>query len=550
MRTWMLLWAAAFGLLVAPSVWAESSPDDGLYFGDDLDAGPGSADEFSADTEGEPIAAGGPPGTREPFSVDTEGEPIAAGGSDLDDDPAALERRYERADEAAADDGRAPGAMDEAARVDVAGDVDEAARVNVADEMDTAALGEAVDQYFEDTPEEVFGAGEASAPSETADAGMASAPAATAGNGIQIGPMGVDDEGQVGRIHTVGRGDTLWDISAAYLGTPWVWPSVWNDNDGISNPHRIAPGDRIWITAGEMRLVTDEQADQLLSAVPEEEIELDDEPFEDEMPASVGEEDELLEASAPTSMDELPVAAPTAPTGTAHTGSMVRVSEAESLGFVSPDTIDAATSIVETPEERIWLAEGDRIYIGLGEGNAQVGDEFTIYRDFDEVRDLDGTLLGYHVEVLGWAVVRETDAESSMAEIRQSQYEIRRGDMVIPRDPVVINVPVKLSPDALPGHIIYMPDSRTAMGDGEWVYLNRGALHGVEPGTEIEVYIPGEFLKDKATRQKVLTPDDVIGQMIVVDTQPDSSVAYIIHSERELRVGDKVRPIAPKVAQR
>lgn len=491
MRTSMLLWAVVIGLLVAPPVWAEASPtaEDGLGldFETDLDA------DLDAD-EGVQPAAPAP----------------------------AAETAAPAASPAPASEAQAP--------IPATPDVATVPAEPTASE-DTAdgdlAAAEAVDS--EPMP----------APTHAADSGHA----------IEIGPMGVDGTGQVGRIHTVSRGDTLWDISNAYLGTPWVWPSIWNDNEGISNPHRIAPGDRIWITAGEMRIVTDEQADELISSVPDE-LAAEPEVLEDELPAAVGEEDELLEASAPTSMDDLPVAAPSENTGTSRTGAMVRVSEAESLGFVSPDTLEAASSIVGSPEERTWLAEGDRVYIGLGEGQAQVGDEFTIYRDFDEVRDLDGTLLGYHVEVLGWAVVRSTDAESSVAEVRQSQYEMRRGDMVIPRNPVVVNVPVKLSPDAMPGHIIYMPDSRTAMGDGEWVYLDRGSLHGVEQGTEIEVYIPGEFTKDKARREKVLTPDDVVAQMIVVDTQPDSSVAYIVHAERELRVGDKVRPIAPRLANR
>ncbi len=387
------------------------------------------------------------------------------------------------------------------------------------------------------------------------DTDMHSEPATEAApaRAITLGPMGVDDEGRVGRIHTVSTGDTLWDISNAYLGTPWVWPSVWNDNDGISNPHRISPGDHIWITAGEMRVVTDAQRDQLIDAVPEdvadEEIEWDEE-IEDDVPAALGEDDELMAASEPTDMDELPVTVPADTPDASPTGAMVRVSEAESLGFVSPDTIDAAASIVDSSVLRTWLVDGDEIYIGLGEGEVQAGDEYTIYRDADAVRDLDGTLLGYHVEVLGWAVVREVEAESAKAEIRMSQSEIRRGDLVIPRDPININVPVKDSPDMVPGNVVYLPDSRTAMGDGEWVYVNRGDLHGVEPGTELEAYEPGRMLMDKGKRQKVLTPDNVVAKLIVVDTQPDSAVAYIVHSRRPIEIGDKVRPHTKKLAQR
>ena len=65
---------------------------------------------------------------------------------------------------------------------------------------------------------------------------------------VALGKIGYDEQGRSGRIHVVVPGDTLWDISDAYLGTPWVWPSVWTDNRDIENPHFIVPGDRIWIS--------------------------------------------------------------------------------------------------------------------------------------------------------------------------------------------------------------------------------------------------------------------------------------------------------------
>ncbi len=505
MRTWMLLWLAAVSLVLAAPVVADD--DLGLDF-DDSGLGLEPAAEPAADATPEAAAEPAP-------EVVAEAEaPVADEAGGLAAEPTA---------------DAAP-----------ASDAESVTDGEAAESAETAESAEGVESAGLDAVYEPEG--ELAAETHTE-------PAAPARH-IELGPMGVDDEGRVGRIHTVATGDTLWDISNAYLGTPWVWPSVWNDNDGISNPHRISPGDHIWITAGEMRIVTDGERDQLIDAVPEEVVEEEIEWDEEDVPAALGEEDGLMAASEPTEMDELPVAVPADAPQAAPTGAMVRVSEAESLGFVSPDTIDAAASIVDSAVPRTWLADGDEIYIGLGEGEVQPGDEFTIYRDADAVRDLDGTLLGYHVDVLGWARVRSVEAESSTAEIRMSQSEIRRGDRVIPRDPVNINVPVKSSPDMVPGNVVYLPDSRTAMGDGEWVYVNRGDLHGVEPGTQLEAYEPGRMLRDQAKGQKVLTPDHVVAQLIVVDTQPDSAVAYIVHSRRAIEIGDKIRPKVKKLAQR
>src|SRR5215471_14225181 len=48
-----------------------------------------------------------------------------------------------------------------------------------------------------------------------------------------------------GQVHTVVRGDTLWDLSQHYLGTPWYWPKVWSYNPEIANPHWIYPGNQV-----------------------------------------------------------------------------------------------------------------------------------------------------------------------------------------------------------------------------------------------------------------------------------------------------------------
>jgi hypothetical protein len=378
--------------------------------------------------------------------------------------------------------------------------------------------------------------------------------AAGAAGGLTLGPVGVDAQGRRGRIHTVVPGDTLWDISDAYLGTPWVWPSVWNDNRSIPNPHLISIGDRIWITDSEMRPVSDEEAEQLISQTPAafdleppavEEV-ADLEPIAEIQEIEVSEE----EPDPPLVMDQFPVSVPTGESERSHRGRTVRVSSRESMGFVSSELVDGATSIVGSPVPRFWLAGGDLVYLGLGEGEVKVGDQFTVFRDTEVIRDLSESIVGFHVRVLGWVEVREVQEETSIAEIRISAAEMKRGDRVVPRDPPPVEVVVRPAPEGLTGRIIHMPSDRTVMGSVDYVYLNRGTIDGLEVGSELEVFESGSIAIDYARFSSVQTPDRSVAKLVVVLLKPQTSVGFVIHASRELEVGDAFRAVSTTFAQR
>ena len=95
------------------------------------------------------------------------------------------------------------------------------------------------DESTEETPEQT--PPEESAPDETEGAEVATPPDGKKGT-VKI--KGGHEEAP-GQVHKVVKGDTLWDLSKTYLGTPWYWPKVWSYNPQIANPHWIYPGNEV-----------------------------------------------------------------------------------------------------------------------------------------------------------------------------------------------------------------------------------------------------------------------------------------------------------------
>src|SRR5688572_17280612 len=73
----------------------------------------------------------------------------------------------------------------------------------------------------------------------------------------------------VGETHAVKAGDTLWDLCAKYLNSPWYWPKIWSYNPQITNPHWIYPGNELRFYPSDENLPTNVEVSQA-TEVPDE----------------------------------------------------------------------------------------------------------------------------------------------------------------------------------------------------------------------------------------------------------------------------------------
>lgn len=348
--------------------------------------------------------------------------------------------------------------------------------------------------------------------------------AATAG-----GVRGVSPDGKSGWLHTVDPGDTLWDITETYLGSAWIWPSVWKDNGTIEDPHVIQPGDHIWITEKEMRRLTPEEVAQ---------IRLEDPDAPGVPPAKLGPTGEPAGTANDAASD--PFAA--LDRSGRDLREVIDFPGLHRMGFISPGEEAGSAAVLGSHDENYWASQERKTIVSVGEGKVHVGDLFTVYRTRKRVDHPEtGVVLGYLVDRLGTAEVTEIHEESSFVRIVNSYSEIEPGDRLTPFVDEPTQFVTVYGGEPQEGVVAGMPIHRQYALRGDVIIIDRGAEAGVIVGNEFELFRAGKEVRDPVSTAKTLVPDDVIGRVVVLKTNETASLALLTHAQRPIRVGDHYR---------
>lgn len=332
--------------------------------------------------------------------------------------------------------------------------------------------------------------------------------------------QGIAASGEKGQLHVVAPGDTLWGIAEHYLGTPWIWPSIWNENSQVPDPNLIYPGDLIWITDSGMRKVSREEADALLRTP---------------------------DAAPPASAAAQEPAAPRDPFGALDGDEMrpehvIRYPGLAAAPFVSSDELTALGVVLGTHADHYWVSQSQRVIISLGAGRAQVGDRLVVFRErrgiwHPETRKR----VGAYVEILGRLEISEVHDETSYAQVVWATSEIEPGDRLMPVEDAPEEIVPASSPHPVDGIILALQPNRVYGGAGELVMLDRGEQDGLSPGAEFIVYRRGGLLRDTLESRLLQTPDDVLGRAFIVKSTARTAVALLTQAHSEIHAGDRYR---------
>jgi hypothetical protein len=287
-----------------------------------------------------------------------------------------------------------------------------------------------------------------------------------------------------------------------------VWPSLWKDNADLQNPNRIFPGDKLFVNASEMRRLTDGEAARMLAG-------------------------EGAPGDSPAAADGMELGSAAGPSSYRYTG-------IETAGFVNVEQLRGAATIVDSVVDRVWLAEHDDVIIGFGEGETEVGRQYQIFRTTNVVEDPETGLPLHATLALGWLEVQEVQGETSVARIRASRGEVRRGDHLLPRERPSAEIAIGARPD-IEGRVAHTWANRLEMGGDDVIYLNRGAQDGLQVGSPLEVYRPIGTGVDEAQNRERQLPDHVVAKLLVIGLTPETATAIVTHADDEINRGDWFR---------
>lgn len=312
--------------------------------------------------------------------------------------------------------------------------------------------------------------------------------------------------------YTVVKGDTLWDISAHFLNTPWLWPRLWQANNQVQNPHLIYPGDvltLIWIN-GEPQLTRK----KLKKLSPSPRIEEKGEPI-------------------PT----IPLAAISSFLSKDH--------------VIEPSLIKDAPRVLGDAIASKRFFAGD-IFYGLGQfdknklyGVYRLGDDF-----YDPSTD---EFLGKELTFVGLSEVSKSpnvDATDQVTphDFLKSAREARLGDLILPI-PEYETLPAYFLPQPvsseMKGHILAALNNARAIGKWDAVVINKGKRDKIQIGSMFSILRSGpgviinddevQFQEDASRFDQMGDPDIVlpaerIGELMVFKVYEKVSIGLVMRS--------------------
>jgi LysM domain len=311
---------------------------------------------------------------------------------------------------------------------------------------------------------------------------------------------------ETGFYYTVQKGDTLWDLSKHFSDSPWLWPELWKENDQISNPHWIFPGERI-------RLYQKSGSQTVTQAKPSRPVET---------------------ASAKPAAEKKAI------------GPYFLYSSIDSLGFIRKPPVAPSGTIFAVKDGKVLISQGDLVYIHPDANATQSdfipGSQYTVFKYMKptDARDSRKTIGTQHY-ILGIVQVTEKASGLVLAKVLKSFHAIHVDDLLMPYHRHHEKIELRPSTPGIDGKIICAVNHTELSGDDMLVFINKGRADHIQVGQQYSIYRRQAVHPGGNQQNTVLLPPYDFGSLLVLHTEKTTSTVIITRSESKVVPGESFR---------
>ncbi|PAR30700.1 peptidoglycan-binding protein [Vibrio metoecus] len=298
--------------------------------------------------------------------------------------------------------------------------------------------------------------------------------------------------------YTVVKGDTLWDISALYLDSPWLWPRLWQINPEIDNPHLIYPGDKLTLIWRDGQPVLSLKPMRKLSP-----------------------QVRVLEKQAVPTVQE---------------GLVLPYLQSDRL--IAQTALQQSVRVIGSSDGRKYLTKQDQLYIT----GVQTEKKWGIYREVAQYQRDDDVMVALRLVALGELAM--TGGNFSGLSLQEQNQEILAKDIALPEvDIEERQLSTTFYPQPAPvgseAHILGSLEGSQYAGQNQVVVMDQGSSDGLAQGSMFELYQAGVKVSDKEgqfTYQQEGSDADVqlpslkVGTLMVIRPYERFSLALITNS--------------------
>ena len=324
-------------------------------------------------------------------------------------------------------------------------------------------------------------------------------------------------------VYTIKKGDTLWGISQRFLKDPYYWPNLWANNPELPNPHFIYPGQQVKIYDGRIEIVP------APAAAPQ--------------PATATASTAAPATAATAVQPPQPEPTPPAPAEPEVKIAAYGANE----GFVAANQISGVGTVVDTTDNRLMITRGNSVFMDMRDLAAtKVGMFFNLFEPGDEiVNPATGELVGYRVTNLGTVQITDVSGSVATGVVTTALREILRGARLAPYEEPVREVTLKKTDRNLKGYVVGAGGNQITLGKFDVIYLNLGSNDGLEQGNMLNISRPRMASELALKTENFQAPEVLLGNAVVIKTEPTTAVALIVKMAAPIFRGDRVSTMVP-----